>query len=485
MATPAVLQYVRRISDAAKTLPRKVILIWLLLFKRICDQEEETRRSGAVHPRVDARSALFPAEDRLVIPLDLSWGDFRKLPQGLGEGLNAAFRAIEEANPAVSGLLACLDFSDRESFPDSVLRGLLASFDRLRLGASEIDEDTFGWMCEELMREVVRPARSSDPGFFTPARIARLLAEIIQPQEGMSIYDGACGTGGMLLECCRHLKRHKRNYESLRLYGQEVDVESWALCRINLLCHGIHAASIQRGDTLRDPRHLTGDGKALMTFDRVITYPSFPVKDWGFDEWSQGDRFGRAEYGVPPESGAGLAFLEHSSASLTSRGMLGFAAPQGFLSQTPEEGEIWQRLMQADLFEAIITLCHDAQSSSSLPTCLLIVNKAKARERRGKVLVVGASVENGLSDEAIAMIATVFSSYEDRPRFSRVVNLEELERNGYALNPSRYLQTGRAGLKTDIAAEWQMLQQLIARRDEAERKLAEQVDRLGLLRDDS
>lgn len=492
MTTPAVQEYVRGLKDAAKPLPRKIILTWLLLFKRICDQWEEAREANAARPENGGRVASFTPADRLMVPANYSWADIRRLPRDIGRGLNAAFHAIEEANPSLTSLLSCLDFSDRESFPDSTFHSLFASFDRLRLGASEVDEDTFGWMCEELMQEAADDARRSEPGSRTPRQVARLLVEILQPQEGMSIYDGACGSGGMLLECYSHLKRLKRNYDSLRLYGQEIESESWALCRINLFCHGIQAAVIERGDTLRSPRHLTGDGRALMTFDRVISHPPFKLKEWGFDEWSQGDRYGRSDYGIPAKSCGDLAFLEHSVSSLNDKGMLGMVAPQGVLFHAREEGEIRRRMLQDDLVEAVITIARDALPPAPEQACLLILNKAKPKERRGKILMVNddpqasaGSSGNGLSDEAIDRISSAFHAYKDKERLCRVVSLGEIERNGYTLNVARCVPTGGEEPRTDLASEWQILLKLIDERNEAERKLTAQIGRLERPSDDA
>ena len=473
------------IWDAAKSPQGRTALFWLLFYKRICDLWEEEREALAA-PRAGSDGAALPSGHRFAIPETHSWSDIRKRSLDVGAKLAIAFHAIEDANPSLAGLLSGHDFSDREAFPDSTLQALLERFDGLRLRSSEVDDDAFSSLCEMLAERIAGDVRTSSAGPETPRQIARLLVEILQPQEGMSIYDGTCGSGGILLECYRHMRRLKKNVSSLRFYGQEIDSDAWSLCRITLLCLGIQGAAIERGDTLRNPRHLTGDGRALMSFDRVITHPPFNLKEWGFDEWSQGDAYGRSEYGIPPRSCADLAFLEHSIASLNSKGMLGTVAPQGILFRTREEGEIRRRILQDDLVEAVIGLSPDVLSCSSMPACLLILSKAKPRERREKVLLVDGAEEpragasrSSLSDENVDRITSAFRAFEDQERYCRVVSLRDIERNGFTLSITRYIQVCGEERETNVLAEWQTLQKLIAERNEAEKRMTEYLNRLG------
>ncbi len=480
MTPPGLLLKARTLLDAAKSLPGKSSLLWLLFFKRVCDRREEEREVDGAQPGVDT-----PAAQRLIVPANHSWADVRRHPAGIGTGLSAAFLAMEEANPQLAGLLSFLDFSDRESFPPSILHAVFEQLDAIRMRGSDVDDDSFGGICDALMQEAAEETGRSKPIPRTPQPVARLLVEILQPQEGMSVYDGACGSGGMLLECCRHLKRLGRNHESLRLYGQEIEPESWALCRMSLACHGIPSETIERGDTLRSPRHLAGDGRALMTFDRVITHPPFDRGEWGFDEWSPADRYGRTEYGLPPRSRADFAFLEHSLSSLNSRGMLGMVAPQGVLTRSQEDGEIRRRMLQDDLVEAVVTIGRGVLSPSSVPACVLIMNRAKPWERRGKILLVNGdtgaagAAAPGLSDGAVDRISAAFRSWNNQEGFCRVVSQEEIERGGAALSIARHVPGGLEEPRTDVLDEWRTLQKLIEERNEAERTMAEQIRRLA------
>ena len=477
MSSPSLPPKARTILAAAKPLPGKASLLWLLFFKRVCDRREEERESGGAQPGGD-----IPAAHRLIVPAGCAWSEVRRHPAGMGAALNAALRAVEEANPPVDGLLSFPDFSDPVSFPPSILAAVLEQLDGIRMRGSDLDDDSFGEIADAVMQEAAQETGRSKPIPRTPRPVARLLVEMLQPQEGMSIYDGACGSGGILLECCRHLKRLGRNHESLRFYGQEIEPESWALCRVSLACHGIPSDAIEKGDTLRSPRHLAGDGRALLTFDRVMTHPPFDLGEWGFDEWSPADRYGRSEYGLPPRSSGDFAFLEHSVSCLNSKGMLGIVAPQGVLARSGEEGEIRRRILQDDLVEAVVTIGGGILFPSSPPACVLIVNRAKPMERRGKVLLINGdpgtaagACRGDLSDEAVDRISAAFRSWKDQEGFCRVVSQAEIERGGAALSVERQVPAGREGPLHGVLEEWRTLMKLIEERNEAERAMAEQI----------
>ncbi len=462
------------IWDAAMSPQARIGLLWLLFYKRISDlREEEPETRGFADPD-DPGAGLR----RLAIPVGCSWAEVRRRPGELGARLTAAFRAIEDANPSLAGVLSGPDFKDREAFPDSVLQALFSRFERLSLRGTDMDDDAFSSLCDEMAEKTASDPRAFPAGPATPRQVAGLLVEILQPREGMSIYDGACGTGATLRECSRYMKRLKKNAASLHFYGQEIDPDAWALCRIAMLSAGIETAAIERGDSLRNPRHLTGDGRALMCFDRVLCHPPFNLGDWGFDEW-QGDAYGRTDYGMPPRSCADLAFLEHSIASLNAKGMLGAVAPQGILFRAREEGEIRRRIIQDDLVEAVINLAPAALSPSLAPACLLILNRAKPKQRRQKVLFVDPIEQSALSESSAKRIASACHAFQDQQGVCQVVPLEEIERNGFTLDVSRYVRHCWEEPRSDVTAEWQNLLRLIAERNEAERKMAEHMSRLA------
>lgn len=225
-----------------------------------------------------------------------------------------------------------VDFNNKERFPDATLELLLQHFDRYRLRTCDVEADMLGNAYEYLIAQFADDAGKKGGEFYTPKMVVRLIAACLQPQEGMTVYDPTCGSGGMLLECAHALERQGKNPKSLTLYGQEMNLNTWAICKMNLFLHDIDDAFIERGDTLRTPKHtLSAESKALRTFDRVIANPPFSLKNWGHEVWKNGDPYARDTYGCPPKSYGDLAFVQHMAASLNSAGKLGVVLPHGIL----------------------------------------------------------------------------------------------------------------------------------------------------------
>ena len=249
----------------------------------------------------------------------------------------------------------------------------------------------------------------------------RLIIECLQPGEGMSVHDPACGSGGFLLQAVEYLKGRGKNSKSLSLWGQEANLNTWAICEMNLFLHDVDDAVILRGDTLRNPRHLVAEGsKTPRTFDRVLANPPFSLKSWGHELWSKGDAFGRDKYGCPPKSYGDLAFVQHMVASLKPEGMLGVVLPHGILFRGGTEGKIRKGMLQDDLIEAVIGLAPNLFYGTGIPACVLVVRKSKPEERRGKVLFVNGEKEylegknqNSLTDDNVKRLSGAFLACQD------------------------------------------------------------------------
>src|SRR5690606_10877816 len=208
-----------------------------------------------------------------------------------------------------------VDFNNNERFPDTVLEALLQHFDQHRLRNEDVPADVLGAAYEYLIAQFADDAGKKGGEFYTPKMVVRLIVEMLRPDEGMHIYDPACGSGGMLLEAFHYLEREGKNPRAASLFGQEINLNTWAICRMNLFLHDIDGAKSERGDTLRDPKHLT-PSNTLRRFDRVLANPPFSLKQWGHKQWKDGDRFGRDIYGCPPKSYGDYAFVQHMVASL-------------------------------------------------------------------------------------------------------------------------------------------------------------------------
>ena len=464
----------------------KHYIFGLLFFKRLSDvwEEEYEQRLAEYN---DSELAKDPDEHRFNIPEGAFWKDVRKHATNIGEHLNAAFHKIEDANLRLQGIFQDVDFNNKERFPDATLELLLQHFDKYRLRRCDVEPDILGNAYEYLIAKFADDAGKKGGEFYTPKMVVRLIVECLQPDEGMSIYDPTAGSGGMLLETVHYLERQRKNPKSLTLYAQEMNLNTWSICKMNLLLHDIDDAFVARGDTLRNPKHLVSENsKAIKTFDRVIANPPFSLKNWGYESWKNGDKYGRDIYGCPPKSYGDLAFVQHMLASLNSQGRLGVVLPHGILFRGGAEGKIRQGLLQDDKIEAVIGLASNLFYGTGIPACILIINNNKPVERRNKVLIVNGSLDfvegknqNTLSEANVKKLFEAFKTYEDIERFSKVVAISEIKENDYNLNIARYVSTAEPEEPIDIKAELQTLRELLVQRDEAESKMMKYMKELG------
>lgn len=464
----------------------KHYIFGLLFYKRLCDVwEEEFEQRMATY--ADAKLAAHRDEHRFHIPEGHFWADVRKHATNIGEHLNAAFHAIEDSNTRLRGVFQDVDFNNKERFPDAMLEKLLQHFEAYRLRRSDVEPDMLGNAYEYLIGQFADDAGKKGGEFYTPKMVVRLIVECLRPAEGMSIYDPTCGSGGMLLEAVHYLERQGKNPKTLSLYGQERNLNTWAIAQMNLFLHDIDDAFIERGDTLIDPRHLVGGSvKAIRTFDRVLANPPFSLKNWGHEVWSAGDPFGRDQYGCPPKSYGDLAFVQHMVASLKSEGMLAVVLPHGILFRGGAEGRIREGMLKDDLIEAVIGLAPNLFFGAGIPACIVIIRKFKPAERKGKVLFVHAAEEfvsgkkqNFLTDDNVARIASAFHAFKNEDGFSYVADKAEIKDNDFNLNIPRYVDLGSDEEHVDLAAEIRKLEELKAERDEAEATLFKLLAELG------
>lgn len=464
----------------------KHYIFGLLFFKRLCDvwEEEYEQRLAQYH---NAEIAADPEEHRFDIPQEHSWAEIRNHTTSIGERLNIAFAEIENRNPKLAGIFQDVDFNNRQRFPDVKLEMLVQHFDRYRLRNSDVEADMLGQAYEYLIAQFADDAGKKGGEFYTPKMVVRTIVDCLQPQDGMTIYDPTCGSGGMLLEAVHSLERRGKNPHSLRLFGQEMNLNTWAICKMNLFLHDIHDARIEHGDTLRDPKLLTDTAvKGLLTFDRVLANPPFSLDKWGEEEWRKGDKFGRAKYGCPPRSYGDLAFVQHMIASLNQKGRLGVVLPHGILFRGGSEGKIRAGILKDDLVEGVIGLAPNLFYGTGIPACILIINKGKKSDRKRKVLIIHGANEvvegknqNHLSEDNVHRLVGGFHRFADEAKFSRVVDLAEIEQNDFNLNITRYIQIADPDPEIDIAAELVSLNEVRQQRDRAESEMLRHLQELG------
>jgi type I restriction enzyme M protein len=314
------------------------------------------------------------------------------------------------------------------------------------------------------------------------------MVNILDPREGESIYDPACGTGGMLLEAVHHVRENRGDDHTLwgRLFAQEKNLTTSAIARMNLFLHGASDFQVVRGDTLRQPAFFSGDN--LATFDCVIANPPFSLERWGDEVWTS-DPYGRNFAGMPPVKTGDYAWVQHMIKSMApATGRMAVVLPHGALFRMGAEGRIRQKILGMDLLEAVIGLGPNLFYGTGLAACILVFRQRKAKERKKKLLIIDASREfkkgraqNELLPEHVERIYGWYFDYKDVEGVARVVTLDDIAANDYNLNIPRYVEpkNEQEGLTVDEAMK--RLRQSARAAFMAEERLVATLKREGLL----
>jgi len=468
----------------------------ILFLKRLSDRFNEEVES-AVASGVPREVALTdPTEHEFFVPESARWPALSAGGMNQGEKLNTASHEIEEANaPRLDGVLGNTNWNDESKLGspanrEGIIRSLLAHFSDLDMSDANVSGDAdgignvLGDAYEYLIYEFADAAGKKGGEFYTPRPVVQLIAELLKPQEAMRICDPTAGSGGMLIYAADYVTRHGGNSANLVLHGQEKNLGTLAIGKLNLLLHGLRSARLEPGDVITEPR-LVDDSGRLLGYDRVIANPPFSLKNWGHDfaPTDPHHRFDR--YGAtPPRTRGDLAFLLHMLSVTNGEGMVGVVMPHGVLFRGGAEGKIRKGIIEADLFEAIIGLAPNLFFGASIPVAICVLNRDKPAERRGKVLFIDAAQEgyfrqgkaqNFLDPEHIHKIVEAFGAYEDMERFAHVADMEEIESNDFNLSISRYVDTTEP-------IEVMSVEDALSELAEAEKKRDEAVARMdGLL----
>lgn len=427
----------------------KAYILPLLFFKRICDVwDEET--SEAAKTFGDADPVDFPEVHRFSVPEGCHWRDVRETPANIGAALSRAMREIERANPdTLYRVFGAADWGNRDMLTDGILKDLIEGLSEVGLGNAAVSTDILGDAYEYLIGKFADITKRKKAGeFYTPRSVVRMMVKILDPKPGDSIYDPACGTGGMLLGAIEHVKQGGGDPRTFfgKIHGQEKNLTTAAIARMNLVLHGIEDFKIVREDTLRSPAFTDSSTGGLSTFDCVIANPPFSLKEWGREIW-ENDPWGRAAFGLPPDSYGDYAWVQHMVASMAARtGRMAVVLPQGALFRKGAEGEIRRQLLERDMIEAVIGLAPNIFYGTGLAPAVVILRRTKPAARKSKVLIVDASslvregrAQNYLDPEHAEQIVAwvrAFKSVEDR---AKVVMLAEIEAEDWTLNISRYV----------------------------------------------
>ncbi|MDA8672511.1 type I restriction-modification system subunit M [Gammaproteobacteria bacterium] len=436
--------FLKRLSDAFEEAQEQVVQTYLDMGKSQADAE----RLASDEDEYD-KTFFVPERAR--------WSNLKDLKHDIGPEMNKATEAIEEYNSSLEGVLSSIDFNIKNKLSDKKLQDLLSHFSKYRLRTEDFaSPDLLGSAYEYLIKQFADSAGKKGGEFYTPSEVVQLLVSLLKPTAGMKIYDPTAGSGGMLIQTRNYLINQGENAQNLSLYGQEMNLNTWAICKMSMFLHGVFNADIRKGDTLGDPQHTSGG--ELMSFDRVIANPPFSLKKWG-KEGADSDAYGRYPYGTPPKDSGDLAFIQHMIASLNAEGKMGVVVPHGVLFRGSSEKDIRKGILEDDLLEAVIGLPSALFYGTGIPAALLIINKNKPVERKGKVLFINSELEyqegknqNKLRGEDIQHVMDVYDAYEDERRYSKVVEMDEIRQNDYNLNIRRYADTSPPPEQFDVKA---------------------------------
>ncbi|GAX59875.1 DNA methylase M [Candidatus Scalindua japonica] len=423
----------------------KVYIFPLLFFKRISDVYDEEFRQALEESDGDEEFASLPEMHRFEVPEGCHWKDVRETTVNVGLAIEKALRSIEKANQDfLYGIFGDAQWSNKNKLSDKLLIDLIEHFSQYTIGNRNVNPDMLGQAYEYLIKHFADLTNKKAGEFYTPRSVVHLLGLILDPKEGESVYDPACGTGGMLLECVDHLKENKEDYRTLKLYGQEKNLTSSSIARMNMFLHGIEDFKIYRGDTLRSPAFFEADG--LQTFDCVIANPPFSLKDWGAENWAN-DPYGRNIAGVPPRGNGDMAWVQHMVTSMNDTGRMTVVLPHGALFRKGAEGKIRKALLGEDLLEAVIGLGPNVFYGTQLAACVMVFKENKVAAKRGRVLFVDASdqirvgrAQNYLEPENVKQIFEWFNAYVDVENYVKIATIDDIRENDYNLNIPLYVE---------------------------------------------
>lgn len=457
----------------------KKYIFGLLFYKRMNDVWDEEYES-VIKEYSDKIIAGADYNHRFQVPKDCKWAVVTEQAESIGQKLNDIFEKLANANsPKLDRIFDDLDFSNRDRFPNETLQRLINHFSQYNFGNTYISFDLLGDAYEYLIKQFAADAGKKGGEFYTPREVEKIIIGILKPHQKDHIYDPTAGSGGFLLEAYDYLKQKagEKIAKTLYLYGQELNISTFAIARINMFLHGLDSADIRRGDTLANPQFLTQNGN-LKTFDICVANPPYSIKDWE-SEIFRTNKYGRLEgYDMPPEKNADYAFVLHIIKSMNVNGRAGIVLPHGVLFRGGADGRIREQILKNDLIEAIIALPAKLFYGTGIPAAILILNKNKPENKKNKVLIIDAEKDylegknqNSLRPQDINKIVKAYDAYSDIEKFSRVVEMKEIMEKDYNLNISQYIDSSEQEEIIDVKKVWKELDALEKDREAINKKV--------------
>nr|MBP9743252.1 SAM-dependent DNA methyltransferase [Burkholderiales bacterium] len=408
----------------------------LLFFKRISDVWDEEYKLALEESSGDLDYALFRENHRFQIPEGCHWNDVRKVTMDVGKALQLAITGIEEANfEMLHDVFGDAQWTNKRRMSDEKMLDLIEHFSKMDLSVANVPHDIMGSGYEYLIKKFADDSGHTAAEFYTNRTVVKLMTQITDPQSGESIYDPTCGSGGILLSSALHVKEQGKEYRTLKLYGQELNLITSAIARINMFMHNVDEFLIVQGDTLDSPQILEND--ELKQFDVIMANPPYSVKKWSQQKWMN-DPFGRNIWGTPPQGCADYAFQQHIMKSLKpDTGRCVVLWPHGVLFRDAES-DIRKKMIEQDYVDAVIGLGKNLFYNSSMESCLLVCRMKKPAERKGKIIFIDAKEElriertnAWLEPRHIKKISDAYWQVADVENFAQVIsNADVLKNNG-------------------------------------------------------
>lgn len=419
----------------------------ILFLKRISDVYDEETQRALEESGGDEEFAAFDENHSFVIPDGCHWIDIRNTSENVGLSIVKAMNGIERANPeTLSGVFSSFDgvtWTDKSKLNDERLKNLIEHMSSLKVGNKNYSADVMGDAYEYLIKKFADLSKKNAGEYYTPRTIVKLMVMLLDPKPGDTVYDPACGTGGMLIEAIRHINNRQMTYG--KIYGQENNLSTSAIARMNLFLHGASDFKVAQGDTLRNPKFI--EHNQLMKFNCVLANPPFGQEKWGADSF-ESDKYGRNMWGCPSDSNADYAWLQHMIKSMKpTEGKLAVVLPQGVLFHGGKEGDIREQLIKSDLIEAVVALAGGVFYGTGVSACIIFLNNHKKPEHKGKVCLIDATniytpkrAQNEMSEKDIEEVFKLYQDYKDVVEKCKIVTIEELDEAGNTLAVNTYIE---------------------------------------------
>lgn len=419
----------------------------ILFLKRVSDVYDEETQTALDESGGDEEYASFDENHSFVIPNECHWIDIRNASKDVGKRIVKAMNGIERANPeTLSGVFSSFDdvtWTDKTKLTDERLKDLIEHMSKLKVGNKNYNADVMGDAYEYLIKKFADLSKKNAGEYYTPRTIVKLMVMLMDPKPGDTVYDPACGTGGMLIEAIRHINDRQMTYG--RIYGQENNLSTSAIARMNLFLHGASDFKIAQGDTLRNPKFI--EHNKLKQFNCVLANPPFGQGKWGASGF-ESDKYGRNIWGCPSDSNADYAWLQHMVKSMKPmEGKAAVVLPQGVLFHSGKEGEIREQLIKSDMIEAVVALAGGVFYGTGVSACIISLNNHKKSEHRGKVCLIDATniytpkrAQNEMEDRDIQEVFDLYQAYEDKVEKCKIVTIKDLDAAGNTLAVNTYIE---------------------------------------------